>query len=193
MFDTTNAESFHHTTGSYNGGVEVWLSNLKCSSYMHEHMVKFLIGLHRNNGRREVTYEEAQSFALENGLTYVEVDPMDHSQTNYVVKLCFEKVVERINSGYYGEHVPPRFWDRYGIKILGSKELADNGPIKGKKVTSTGYDSPDEEGDGNRWYKMFRLVTILTTFAMVFRWCRSKLYYIFDCFTSIPHGIINII
>jgi hypothetical protein len=145
MFDVTNASSFHHTSGSYNGGVEVWLSNLKCSSYMHEHMVKFLIGLHRNNARRQVSYEEAQNFALENGLTYVEVDPTDHSQTNYVVKLCFEKIIERIDSGYYGEHVPPRFWDSYGIKILGSKELADNGPIKGKKVTSTGYDSPDEE------------------------------------------------
>ena len=142
MFDVTNAKSFHHTTGSYNGGVEVWLSNLKCSSYMHEGMVKFLIGLHRNNGRRQVTYEEAQSFARDNELTYVEVDPTDHCHTNYIIKLCVEKIIERIDSGFYGD--PPRF-DRYGIKILGSKELADTGPIQGKEVTPFGYDSPDEE------------------------------------------------
>ena len=142
MFDVTNAKSFHHTTGSYNGGVEVWLSNLKCSSYMHEGMVKFLIGLHRNNGRRQVKFEEAQSFARDNELTYVEVDPTDHCHTNYIIKLCVEKIIERVDSGFYGD--PPRF-DRYGIKILGSKELADTGPIMGQKVTPFGYDSPDEE------------------------------------------------
>ena len=109
-------------------------------------MVKFLIGLHRNNNRRQVLYEEAQSFALENGLTYFEADPTDYRRTNYIVKQCFEKIIERIDSGYYGDHAAPRHFDRYGIKILGSKELADTGPIPGKEVTFTGYDTPSSGG-----------------------------------------------
>jgi hypothetical protein len=66
------------------------------------------------------------SFAREHGMTYFEISTDNLKQVIYVLESAIEQVFESINQGKLGEYQPPRFYEKYGIKVLGDKFKLDN-------------------------------------------------------------------
>ena len=41
--------------------------------------------------------------------------------------MCIQDVIHYMDSGEYGPYVPPKHFERHGIKVMGNKELLDGG------------------------------------------------------------------
>jgi Ras-related protein Rab-39B len=96
IYDISNHASFEH--------LPLWMMEAK--RHIEPHRPVFgLVGckldLVKNGGKRQVSVEEARSFAEQNGLLFVETSSRDGSNVREAFQLVTQEVYNRIQSGEY--------------------------------------------------------------------------------------------
>jgi len=121
VYDITRRETFSHLTR--------WLEEARQNS--HQNMVIMLIGNKSDlEHRRQVSKEEGETFAQENGLVFLETSAKTSANVEDAFVKTAEKIYENIQSGVYDVNN-----ESYGVK-LGTPQAsgeAGAGPAVGKK------------------------------------------------------------
>ena len=76
LFDLTRAESFDSPGIDDSKDIKSWLNEINLTN-QNTHIVIYLVGTHAGSGNRQVKREDAQKYADENGMTYVEIDSLN--------------------------------------------------------------------------------------------------------------------
>jgi len=121
VYDITRRETFSHLTR--------WLEEARQNS--HQNMVIMLIGNKSDlEHRRQVSREEGESFAQENGLVFLETSAKTAANVEAAFVKTAEKIYENIQSGVYDVNN-----ESYGVK-LGTPQASGEvvpGPARGEK------------------------------------------------------------
>jgi small GTP-binding protein len=123
VYDITRRETFSHLTR--------WLQEARQNS--HQNMVIMLIGNKSDlEHRRQVSKEEGEAFALENGLVFLETSAKTAANVESAFVKTAEKIFENIQSGVYDVNN-----ESHGVK-LGTPQASEGVTISGNKNAAAG-------------------------------------------------------
>jgi len=127
VYDITRRETFSHLTR--------WLEEARQNS--HQNMVIMLIGNKSDlEHRRQVSREEGESFAQENGLVFLETSAKTAANVEDAFVRTAEKIYENIQSGTYDVNN-----EAYGVK-LGTPQAGEAAPGQGAAKGKPGSPGP---------------------------------------------------
>jgi small GTP-binding protein len=114
VYDITRRETFSHLTR--------WLEEARQNS--HQNMVIMLIGNKSDlEHRRQVSKEEGETFAQENGLVFLETSAKTAANVEVAFVKTAEKIFENIQSGVYDVNN-----ESYGVKLGTPQASGEAGP-----------------------------------------------------------------
>jgi len=124
VYDITRRETFSHLTR--------WLQEARQNS--HQNMVIMLIGNKSDlEHRRQVSKEEGEAFALENGLVFLETSAKTAANVESAFVKTAEKIFENIQSGVYDVNN-----ESHGVKLGTPQAAGDSGAPGGNKGAAGG-------------------------------------------------------
>jgi small GTP-binding protein len=124
VYDITRRETFSHLTR--------WLQEARQNS--HQNMVIMLIGNKSDlEHRRQVSKEEGEAFALENGLVFLETSAKTAANVESAFVKTAEKIFENIQSGVYDVNN-----ESHGVKLGTPQASGDSAAIGGNKGAAGG-------------------------------------------------------
>ena len=127
LFDLSRPATFFQATGEMTVNVK-YLMNEVATLNNNPKILKFLLGTNADKAGRTFDRLDAEKYAHENAMQYLEISCLDTNQIDKVVREAITIVCQNINSSGFYPWDEKKHWDRYGIKVMGDREIIDNPP-----------------------------------------------------------------